>query len=498
MTHSQTLVRALSIALAAAPLIANSSAAQVMGQPAAKPQAVVMKGRAPVSDKVLDVKLPRAKEADLANGIHLIVLEDHRTPQVSFQLIIPGAGGYFDAPNANGVASITALMMREGTPTRSTTQIAEQIETMAAGFGVNAAMSGLDAQVSGSALTEKLGPVFDLAADVLLNPTFPESELAKYKQRTAAQLAQQRASPGFLAQELYSKVMMGDHPGSRISMTPDDVKSVTRDQLVAFYKSHYVPDHAAIAFSGDISLEQARQLVDSRLGGWKKAGTPVVAAKDPPMSGPAKVYLVDRPNSVQTSFVVGAPGVDRLHKDYDVLQMMNQVIGGGPTGRLFTHLREEKGYTYGAYSNLNAGRFRGTWTASTDVRSEVTEPALTDLMDEIRQMREITVSPKELQDKKRSMVANFALSLESPQQVLGYYVTRWIYKLSEDYWDKYPARIMAVTSAQVQNAAKVYLAPDKVQIVSVGDGKKIEATMKKFGPLEIYDTEGRKRDALVP
>jgi predicted Zn-dependent peptidase len=207
---------------------------------------------------------------------------------------------------------------------------------------------------------------------------------------------------------------------------------------------------------------------------------------------------VDRPNSVQTNFVVGAPGIERTNPDFDVLQMMNSVIGGGPTGRLFSHLREEKGYTYGAYSGLSAGKYRGTWTASTDVRSEVTEPALTDLMDEIRQMRDIKVPEKELQDKKRSQIASFALSLESPQQVLGYYMTQWSYKLPATYWGDFPKRVMAVTADQVQAAAKKYLDPSKVQIIAVGDGKKIEDTMKKFGPLEIYDTEGKKKPTLVP
>ena len=164
--------------------------------------------------------------------------------------------------------------------------------------------------------------------------------------------------------------------------------------------------------------------------------------------------------------------------------MMNQVVGGGPTGRLFTHLREEKGYTYGAYSGLAAvGRYKGTWIAQTDVRSEVTEPALTDLMEELRQIREVTVPAKELQDKKRSLVAGFALSLESPQQVLGYYVTRWMYNLPADYWDQYPKRLMAVTAGQLQAAAKKYLDPSKVQIIAVGDGKKIEDTLRKFGQI---------------
>lgn len=497
MSRTSAVVRAATLSFVASCLVVSGAHAQGAAAPP-KSQTIVMKGKAPLSDKVLDVKLPRPKEGNLTNGIHLIVLEDHRTPQVSFQLIIPGAGGYFDAPGSAGVASVTATMMREGTPTRTTTQISEQIETMAAGLGVNAGVSSLDASVNGSALTDKLDGLFDLAADVLLHPTFPESELTKYKQRTAAQLGMQRSSAGFLGQEMFFKVMMGDHPAARISMTPDDVKKITRDDLVAFYQSHYAPDHAAIAFAGDITYDQAKRLVESKLGGWKKAGTATVAAKDPPPIGSARVYLIDRPSSVQTTLFVGAPAISRVDPDYNVLEVMNQVIGGGPTGRLFTHLREEKGYTYGAYSGLVAGRFKGPWLANTDVRSDVTEPALHDLMDEVRQMREITVPDKELQDKKRSLVASFALSLESPQQVLSYYTTSWTYGLPADYWDNYPKRVMAVSAEQVQAAARKYLDPNKVQIIAVGDGKKIEDILKKFGPLEVYDIEGKKRPDIKP
>jgi zinc protease len=177
---------------------------------------------------------------------------------------------------------------------------------------------------------------------------------------------------------------------------------------------------------------------------------------------------------------------------------MNQVVGGGPTGRLYVHLREEKGYTYGAYSGLSAGRYRGTWSASTDVRSDVTEPALRDLLGELVAIRDTIVPAKELQDRKRALVASFALSLESPQQILSYYTTRWIYKLPADYWDKYPQRVMGVTAAQVQTAARKYLDPAHMQIVAVGDGKKVEEILRKFGPLQVYDTEGKKVMGIVP
>ena len=174
------------------------------------------------------------------------------------------------------------------------------------------------------------------------------------------------------------------------------------------------------------------------------------------------------------------------------MTVLNQIIGGGPMGRLFRHLREKKGYTYGARSRVDARRFRGTWTASTDVRSEVTEPALRDLLDELRQAREIRVPDQEFADAKRSLVALFALDIESPQATLNNTLTRWRYGLPPDYWDKYPERIMAVTQDEVQAMARKYLDPKKLQIVAVGDRAAAEAVLQKLGRLQVFDADGRK------
>jgi len=212
---------------------------------------------------------------------------------------------------------------------------------------------------------------------------------------------------------------------------------------------------------------------------------------DPAPLGPAKVSLVDRPGSVQTSLLVGTQSIDRKSPDYDVLKLADSVIGGGPTGRLFLNLREDKGFTYGAYSNLAAGRYRGDWSASTEVRTEVTEAALTEIMKELARMRDERISDKDFQDKKRSAVANFALSLETPAAIMNNYITSWLFGLPADYWDKYPERVMAITQDQVQAVAKKYFGPERMQIVAVGDGKKIAEGLKKFGKLEVFDTEGK-------
>ena len=268
--------------------------------------------------------------------------------------------------------------------------------------------------------------------------------------------------------------------------------SVSRDALTEFHRAHYVPDHAGVAIAGDISMADARTLFETKLADWKKSGAAGPSVSEPSdLAGP-KIYFIARPNSVQTNLVVGTQAIKRTNPDYDVLQVMNKVIGGGPTGRLFIHLREEKGYTYGAGSSLSAPLYRGDWSASTSVRTEVTAAALHDLLAEVAQLRDHAVSSQELADAKRSMIASFALSLESAQQLLSLYVTRWRYKLADDYWDRYPERVSAVTTEQVQAVAQKYLSPDRMQIVAVGDPSRVAATLKKLGEVETYDTDGKR------
>ena len=489
------LTRRILTIVAIVGLLCAAPLAQVppQGPPGQAPstKGVVIKGKAPVSNEILKVKLPRPREADLANGIHLMVLEDHRLPQVYVQMQIRGAGGYYDPADLPGVAGITASMMMEGTTTRNTRQIAQEQETMASSVGVNAGLSSESASLMVSSLVDNFDKSLDLGADILLNPVFPEEELARYKTRQRASLVQLRANPSFLARERFSRVVYGDHPASRIMPSPEMIDRTTREALVAFHKAHYVPDNAIIAVVGDITFAEARKKIEAKFGGWKKAGVTLPPIQDPPPIGPSKIYLVDRPNSVQTSLVVGTAGINRTSPDYDTVSLLNSIIGGGPTGRLFLNLREDKGWTYGAYSNFTAVRYRGAWMASTEIRGDVTENALREILNEVERMRTERVDDKAFLDKKRSLVASFALSLESQNAIMSNYITSRLYNLPADYWDKYPERITAVTQDQVQAAAKTYLDAGRLQIVAVGDAKKIGEGLKKFGTVEVYDTDGK-------
>lgn len=487
MNRSRRVVPALSIACVAA---AAALGAQAPGQETSK--GVVEKNRAPVSTAVLKVTLPRPREATLSNGLRVLLIEDRRAPQVTLQLVVRGAGGYYDPADHLGLALFTAATLREGTAARGSAEIAEQLERLAATLTVATSMSAEDTTIAATMLSEHVDPVLDLLADVLVNPSFPEQEIARYKMQTRAQLQQQRANPGFLGQERFSQAVAGGHPDGRTAPTPEALDRTTREALAAFHKTHYVPDHGAIAIVGDLSLDEAVSKLERRLGGWKKAGTPEPGVTDPEAVKQPGLFLVARPNSVQTNLIVGSQAVRRTDADYYAVTVMNMVVGGGPTGRLFRHLREDKGYTYGAYSSVLAPRWAGRWMASTQVRNEVTEPALADLLDELRQIREVPVPAREFADAKRSLVASFALALESPQAQLQNALTVWRYALPADYWDRYPERIMAVREADVQAMAKKYLDPSRLQVVAVGSEEAAARALRKIGPVEVWDAEGRR------
>ena len=457
---------------------------------ATAPSVPTFKGKAPVSNDILKIKLPRAQEADLSNGAHLMVLEDHRVPSVQFEIIIIGAGGYYDPPDLPGLADTTASLMDEGTKSKTSEQIAQALDTMAATVSVTANEGSQIATVTGSALTDQLDPVLALAADILLNASFPEKELGLYKGRARAALEEQRSDPDFLKEERYAKAIYGTHPASSMGLTRESLEKITRDALVAFHKNNYVPDHTIIGVSGDITLAEARTKFETALKGWTKSGKPRPGVVDPPDAGPLKVSLVNRPGSVQTGYMLGQQAIPRLHPDYDALQVMNTILGGA-NGRLFRELRESKGYTYGVYSTPRVLRYRGDWRTSMDVRTEVTEPALRDLLAELTKMRDQLVPGDEFKDAQRSLTASFALSLENPAELLNLYVVRQLYNYPVDHWDRYTDRIMAVTPAQVQAVARKYLDPAKLQIVAVGDASKIEAGLRTFGPLQVFDDEGK-------
>lgn len=455
---------------------------------------MVRLNRAPVSNEVLHVKLPRPVERQLSNGIRLLIVESHRAPTVSLTISIPSSH-LRDPAGLPGVAEATAAMMQLGTTTRSARQISEALADIGANLNISVGGGGGGGRGGGfggggdtgsislSSLTENFDVALSILTDVLLHPSFPEDDFAKWKSRQLSAIEQIRTSPNALANELVLKVLYPNDARQTARATVESLGKITRENLLQHYKTYYVPSGNLAGISGDITPRDAVAKLEKALSNWK--GGPVERLSLPINSPIAekKVYLIPRPNSVQTYLVMANRAVDRTNPDYIACLVMNQVLGSGPAARLFRIIREEKGYTYGISSSFTASHYQQHFMAATSVRTEVTEPALADTLQEFREIRDVRVPKDEFEAAKHALVGSFAMVLENPAGVLGRWMQQREYGLPEDYWDTYPEKIMAITAEDVQRVAKKYVPYDNVQIIAVGDGSKIRDLLKKFGPL---------------
>jgi len=425
----------------------------------------------------------------LKNGVELLVLEDHRSPTIQVTIEMP-ASSLNDPADMAGIGDATAAMLRLGTKTRDSRQIAETIAELGAGIGFG--IGDRTASVRFSALTENLDAVIDLVSDMLFNPTFPQDELDKWKNQQLSQLTQVRTNPGFLATERFQAVLYPGDNRSLVLPSADSIRKINREQIIAYFGKNFRPDGGRVSVEGDISTRQIAPKLEKLYANWKGS-----APKPPdlPLVGAIaekKIFLIDRPNSVQTTLYVGNHAIDRVSPDYIPVQVLNRILGSGPASRLFRNIREDKGYTYGISTGFSASHYYNHFVTATNVRTEVTGPALEELLKEFRDIRDRIVPADELENAKRALVASFALSTESPATALRNAVTIKEYGLPADYWDTYSEKIAAVTAADVQRVARKYIPVDNVQIVAVGDASKIRDVLAKFGPVEDWDADGHK------
>jgi zinc protease len=471
--------------------IATAGASAVRAQDKSVPASKVERmNRAPVNKDVLRVQLPRPTVVTLKNGLTLVLLEDHKLPTVSFSMRIR-PGQLADPNDLPGLASFTAEMLREGTEKRTSAQISQEVDSLGASLTANSSFGAGFTSVGASGLIINAGQVLDLMSDIVLHPAFPATELAQFKQRAGANLEQSLSNPGFLAQQAFRRVLYVEPPLSVTSPTKESIEKVTAENLKSFHDQHYRPGNTILGAAGDFKTEDMRALIEKYFGEWTGAAEPPIALPKMAAQAASQITLVDRPSSVQTYIAAGDRSIRRTDPDYYALVVMNQLMGGGPQSRLFLDLREEHGYTYGAYSSLNADIYAGDWRATAPVRTPVTDGSMTQFIYEFKRINSDPVPESELDETRRSIVAGFALSLEQPSQMLQYWLTTQYYGFPADYWDKYPDHIAAVDAAAVQAAAKKYVDLDHIQWVCVGDRKQIEDVLKKYGTVKVVDAEGK-------
>ena len=487
------IVAALMLVALVSSLAFGQGGTPAQQQPTTK--GAIVKGKAPVSKDVLKVKLPRAEEAKLANGLQVVLLRSTKVPTFNMQMVML-SGGLSDPADYRGLASFTASLLREGTKTRASKDISEQVDSLGATLGANSGFSSMTTNVNAGGLVENLDQTLEIFADVIRNPTFPQAEVDRYKTRTLAQLQFLRSSPQFLAQEQFNRAIYGTtHPASVVTPPAESLKKLASKDLVDFHAKYYRPNNAILAIVGDVTMKDIMPKLEKAFGSWEKGDVPATTIPPAPAQGESKIYLIDRPGSVQTVLQLGTLGIERTSPDYFAVLLADRVLGGGPSGRLFLNLREDKGYTYGAYSGFGGSKFRGTWISSSEVRTDVTEGAMKEFMYELNRLRNDKVPADELDNAKRAIVGSFALSLEQPQSLLQNIITQKLYNLPVDYWDTYPQKVAAITADDVQRVAQKYIDLGHLQVVAVGDAAKARDVLAKYGKVEVFDADGKPLNA---
>lgn len=431
-----------------------------------------------------EASFPDYKQVTLPNGLKVFVIEDERKPTVTFRLLIK-SGSAFDGAKT-GLAGFVAGLLNRGTAKRDAATFAKEVDFIG---GELEAVAGPDSiAVATSGLTKYTPQLIDLFTDAVLNPAFPQEQLAREQRKALSQLMAEKQEPEALAAKLTGKIIYGSHPYGAYR-TPETVKSVTRDDLVAFHKAHFLPNNASLAIVGDVKADTILPLVEKALGGWAKGEAPQIQAPAVPKLEGLNVHLVDRPGSVQSNIVIAEPGPKRSDPNVPELNVLNSTLGGGFSGRLFQNLREQHGWTYGAYSAFDMRKLGGSFQATAETRNEVTQPAVAETLKEMERLRQIPVPDAELELQREYNVGNYLLSLENAGRTAQRVQDIDLYGLPADFYKTYAKRMATVTPAQTEELAKKYLETKDAAIIVVGEAKDVKPELEKLGKVTVYDTD---------
>ena len=437
------------------------------------------------------VSLPPITARELPNGLKLMIVEQHELPLADFVLVV-GSGGTVDPAGKPGVANLTAAMLTEGTTSRSSLEISDQLAYLGIGLGTN---SNWDAStVSLHTPVAQMDSALALFADVVLRPSFPVNEFERIRKNRLTDLIQLKDRPTAIANQAYASILYGpSHPyGQALIGNEASVTSMTEADLLAFYRTHFFPNNSTLIIIGDVNPAQIEQGIAGMFGGWQRGSVPEYQLGDAPKIAGTAVYLIDKPGAAQSSFRIGSIGVPRSTRDYFALTVMNTALGGSFTSRLNQNLRETHGYTYGARSSFDMRRAAGPFTASAEVVAAKTDSGLIQFMKELNAIRD-TVPSTELLKTKRYLQLGLPADFETTQQIAAALVPVALYGLPLDYYNNYVQNIEVITQSDVQRVARQYINPALLAIVIVGDRKSIEPGLRAVnaGPISVRDFNGQ-------
>ena len=453
--------------------------------------AVVSGATRPQAGPPRDYRFPFFERTTLDNGLHVIVAPVHKLPIVSAALVVD-AGASSESPGTEGVAQLAARALLEGTRRRNGDALGEQFERWGAAVGAGADWDG--AVVSMSVLAPRLDDAMALFAEVVLEPVFPERELARLKAERLADLLQLQTEPRGLADEMFSRFVYD--AASRYARPEHgsvaSVRAVDRAIVEQFYGARYRPGGSTLVLAGDIRVADGVALAQRLFGEWSGATPAAAAVNDGPARTTRAVHIVRKEDAPQSEIRIGHVGLPRNHPDYFPALILNGLLGGLFSSRINLNLREVHAYTYGAHSSFEWRRGAGPFVVSTAVKSDVTAAAAHEILIEIGRIRADAVSEDELTLATSYLDGVFPIRYETTESIARALAALATYDLPADYFDSYRANIRRVTAMDVLHAADRFLHPDQLQLVVVGDPSVIRAPLAALdvGPVSVYDAAG--------
>ncbi len=447
----------------------------------------------PKAQGIPKVDLPDIQKTTLKNGLKVWLVEAHELPLVAFNLVLQ-TGSDTDPIAKSGLATMAADVLDEGTKTRTSLQIAEELNFIGANLGVNAFTDG--SFVTLNTLTKHLDKALAVYADVIVNPTFPQKDFDRLKQQRLTGLLQQKDRAATIASLSFNKIIYGnDHPyGMNASGNEISIKDMTREDLVKFYETYYRPNNATLLIVGDVKMKDIAPGLEKLFADWKADKAPTTQLPSTPTIEKRRLYLIDKPGAPQSEIRIGYPAAARSTPDFFAINLMNRILGGQFASRLNMNLREKHGFTYGARSAFSFNKQPGPFVASAGVTTSKTDSSVREFFYEIDRTYKDGVTSEELEFVKKGLAGNFALTFETPGQIAGAMQNIVLYNLPDNYYETYLQNVAKVTLDDVQKASKKYLDSSKMAVAIVGDLKVIREGLEKMkiGETVICDVNGNK------
>lgn len=414
------------------------------------------------------------------NGLTVLFVERHAIAAVQAHLVVKTGGGA-DPSGRTGLAALTSGLITKGTPTRSAVEIAEAIDFI--GGSLSSGVTEDFSTVTLTALKKDLSAAVSLLSDVVLHPAFPASEVDRVRRETLSGIMAAKDNPEAVADKAFAPLVFGSHPYARpIEGTESTVPLLTREEVVAFHRTYYRPNNAALVLVGDLTPREARRAAKTAFGSWEHAAIAPTVRPSIPVLAARRVELIEK-DLTQATVVLGHAGIARSDPDFYAVTVMNYVLGGGGfASRLMTRIRDNEGLVYGISSGFDAKQDPGAFSVGLQTKTESAPAAIRAVLDEIAKIRADGVTEAELDGAKRYLAGSFPLRYETNTKLASLLGMVELYGLGLTYFEDYPTKIRAVTLEDVQRVAAARLEPEHYVLVVVGRTNEIAPGLELPAP----------------